>query len=182
MRQPTSIKPIRFQPQGFTLIEIVIGIVALGIALSLLSVLLFPQAKRSAEPFMQMRAAELGIALMNEMKSASFDPYNYVNANYRRCGEPDTPACIAIPATPNTNRGSYTSLNDFHGLTYLSNSLGEDFSSLYPNFSYHVDVCFSDAFGLCLPDTSFSAYKRVQVTITTPFKQEFVFSSIRGNY
>lgn len=183
MRQPTSIKPIRFQPQGFTLIEIVIGIVALGIALSLLSVLLFPQAKRSAEPFMQMRAAELGIALMNEVSSKSFDHNSHHSGGVVRCGETNAPACSSVLGRDGSEtRDSFNDVDDYHGLNDMTNSLNHNLSTRYPGFSYHIDVCYSSKKGDCLAANPPSAYKRIQITITTPLGENFTFSGIRGNY
>ena len=49
---------------GFTLIELIIGIVMFAIALSIITALIAPQAKQSAEPIVALRASELGQALM----------------------------------------------------------------------------------------------------------------------
>ncbi|WP_427980905.1 type IV pilus modification PilV family protein, partial [Agarivorans sp.] len=58
---------------GFTLIELIVGIVVMAIALVVISSFLVPQARRSIEPVYQFRAAELGSSLMNEILSKSFD-------------------------------------------------------------------------------------------------------------
>ena len=52
---------------GFTLIELVIGIVVFSIALVLFTSLMVPQAIRSVDPIFQVRASELGQSLMNEI-------------------------------------------------------------------------------------------------------------------
>lgn len=164
---------------GFTLIEIVVGLVTLGIVLSLLTVLLFPQAKRSAEPLLQMRAAELGMALMNEITSKSFDEYSDHSGGAIRCGEIDS-TCSAVLGPDGETRPQYNDVDDYHGLNNMTNSLGDDLRSRYPGFSYHIHVCYSDPSGTCFNNVT--SFKCVQITVTTPMAQDFVFSSIRGNY
>lgn len=170
---------------GFTLIEIIVGIVTLGIVLSLLTVLLFPQAKRSAEPLLQMRAAELGIALMNEISSKSFDHNSDHAGGAIRCGETDAPPCTnmlsgtGVLGPDGEARHKFNDVDDYHGLSDIPSSL----SARYPGFSYRVQVCYSDAGGTCVTPVPIPpSFKRVQITVTTPMGQDFVFSSIRGNY
>lgn len=179
LKQPRTVT----QQGGFTLIEIVVGIVTLGIALALLTVLLFPQAKRSAEPLLQMRAAELGIALMNEITSKSFDESSDHSGGAVRCGAtdiPDAPDCsFVLGPDIGEARSDYNDVDDYHGLSNMTNSLGTDLSARYPGFSYVIDVCYSDSTGSC---SGPSLFKRIEITVTTPLGQDFVFSSIRGNY
>jgi len=169
--------------RGFTLVEIIVGIVVLGIALSLLTVLLFPQAKRSAEPLLQMRAAELGIALMNEVTSKSFDEFSDRNGGAIRCGETGAPACSSELAfgPDSENRDEYNDVDDYHGLSNMTNSLNQGLAARYPGFSYNIQVCYSSLNGNCA-GSGVTLFKRVQITVTTPLGQDFVFSSIRGNY
>ncbi|MCC5855849.1 MAG: prepilin-type N-terminal cleavage/methylation domain-containing protein [Idiomarina sp.] len=177
--------------QGFTLVEIIIGIVILGIALTFLSTLLFPQAQRGAEPVLQMRAAELGIALMSEITSQSFDENSDHSGGALRCDEDDAPACTPFALfgpDGSETRGTFNDVDDYHRLEEsfpnLSNALGESLASRYPGFSYSIDVCYSDAQGACIPgDTPAERlFKRIEITIVTPQGQPFSFSSLRGNF
>jgi MSHA pilin protein MshD len=59
--------------KGFTLIEIIVGIVVLGVALMVITSALGPLYQRSADPWHQVRAAELGHSLLNEIMARSFD-------------------------------------------------------------------------------------------------------------
>ncbi|MCO4322493.1 prepilin-type N-terminal cleavage/methylation domain-containing protein [Aliidiomarina quisquiliarum] len=174
---------------GFTLIEIIVGIVTLGIVLSLLTVLLFPQAKRSAEPLLQMRAAELGIALMNEISSKSFDHNSDHAGGAIRCGEIGAPSCTnmlsgtGVLGPDGEARDEFNDVDDYHGLNNMTDSLGGDLSARYPGFSYSIHVCYSTASGTCVTPVPIPpSFKRVQITVTTPMGQNFLFSSIRGNY
>ena len=58
---------------GFTLVEIIVGLVTLGLSFVILTIIIFPQAQRSAEPVLQIRAAALGQALLDEIMSKGFD-------------------------------------------------------------------------------------------------------------
>ncbi len=178
-KQPATEQHAIPQQRGFTLIEIVVGIVTLGIVLSLLSVLLFPQAKRSAEPLLQMRAAELGIALMNEITGKSFDEFSDHSGGALRCGEAEPPPCSIVLGPDGEARGDYNDVDDYHGLNNMTDSLGGDLSARYPGFSYSIHVCYSDSSGVC---SGPSVFKRIQITVTTPLGESIVFSSIRGNY
>ena len=53
--------------RGVTLIELIIGIVVLAISLSIITAVLGPLYIKSADPWHQVRAAELGQGLMNEI-------------------------------------------------------------------------------------------------------------------
>ena len=54
--------------RGITLIEVVIGIVVLGIALTLLATVLAPQAIVQLEPMYQVRATELARSFSAELR------------------------------------------------------------------------------------------------------------------
>ena len=58
---------------GFTLLELVIGIVVFTISLTIVLSLIVPQAEQTAEPFRQVKAAKLGQSLMNDILSRSYD-------------------------------------------------------------------------------------------------------------
>ena len=167
--------------QGFTLVEIIIGIVTLGIALSLLSTLLFPQAKRSVEPLMQMRASELGIALMNEITSKSFDHYSDHSGGAVRCNEIGAPTCSVTLGPEGETRDNYNDVDDYHGLSNMTNSLGDSLTARYPGFSYNISVCYSDAQGSCVAAGT-SLFKRVDISVSAPNGQSYTFSELRGNY
>ncbi|TDF34527.1 type II secretion system protein [Alteromonadaceae bacterium M269] len=59
--------------KGFTLIELVIGIVAFAIVITLVTGLILPQASRSIDPIFQVRATELAQGLLSEINAKAFD-------------------------------------------------------------------------------------------------------------
>jgi MSHA pilin protein MshD len=97
--------PSRFAQKsaaGFTLVELVIGIVVLAVALVLLTSILGPLYQRGADPWHQVRATELGHSLMNEIMARSFDEKSDRAGGEFRCDatasiETGAEPCTAIP-------------------------------------------------------------------------------------
>lgn len=87
------------QALGFTLIEVVVGIVVLAVALVLLTSILGPLYQRGADPWHQARATELAHSLMNEIMARSFDEKSDRSGGEYRC---DATASIEAGATPCT--------------------------------------------------------------------------------
>ena len=171
--------------KGFTLVEIIVGIVVLSIAMTLLAVIIFPQAQRSVEPVFQVRAASLGQALLEEIVSKAFDEHSDRFGGQLRCSEAEAPLCSTIvgPDADET-RAAFNDVDDYHGLRSIEDALGSDLSAYYADFDVQVDVCYSSATGECIeaPNAEQMRYKRVAVRVTTPTNQAFTFATIRGNY
>ncbi|WP_417658674.1 type IV pilus modification PilV family protein [Pseudidiomarina sp.] len=171
---------------GFTLIEIIIGIVVLSISIVLLTVLVFPQAQRSAEPLLQVRAAALGQTLIDEISGKSFDENSDRQGGVMRCGEVGVAPCTppADLGPDGEPREDFDDVDDYHQLeiTYpaLEDALGDDIAARYAGFSFAIDICYSNDSGVC--QGAVTLYKRIQVSVTTSFGQTFTFTSIRGNY
>src|SRR5690554_5084105 len=185
---PITRAQFRSSQQGFTLVELIIGLVVLGLAVVMLAMLFFPQAQRSAEPILQTRAAGLGQALMLEIMSKSFDQHSDRTGGLLRCGETDAPTCTeptALRPDSGETRALFNDVDDYHGLNSiddpLSDALGQAIGHRYPNFNYAIDVCYYDvAIKECSP--VITPYKLITITITTPLGQDIGFSAVRGNY
>lgn len=190
---PITRAQFRSSQQGFTLVELIIGLVVLGLAVVMLAMLFFPQAQRSAEPILQTRAAGLGQALMLEIMSKSFDQHSDRTGGLLRCGETDAPTCTEPTALgPDSDsdsvketRALFNDVDDYHGLNSidapLSDALGQAIGHRYPNFNYAIDVCYYDVEEKeCRP--AITPYKLITITITTPLGQDIGFSAVRGNY
>lgn len=80
---------------GFTLMEMVIGIVVFSIVLLLVVTLIAPQARRGIDPIWQVRAAELGQSLITEISAKAFDQHSDMAGGLLRCNE-----VTATPCTP----------------------------------------------------------------------------------
>ena len=174
---------------GFTLIELVIGIVAFSISLSIITSLLLPQAQRSVEPILQVRATELAQSLLNEISAKSFDQHSDRVSGLVRCNEDlvddlDEKACTAEENFGNEeddNREDYNDVDDYHNINVsdgeIVNSLGEAFivngKNLYQGFSANISVTYTDVN---------QSGKLITVTVITPTGQSLSFATIRSNF
>lgn len=173
---------------GFTLTELVIGIIVFSIALVLFTSLIVPQAIRSVEPIYQVRATELGQSILNEITSKSFDEKSDRTGGTNFCDA----ACIGtVNLGPDTGetRASFDDVDDYNGLTEsgagIKNTFGEsttiDNNNLYEGFILKVSVVYdADMDGTA--DTVVSNTKLITVTVTTPNDENIIFSTFRSNY
>ncbi|WP_339720771.1 type II secretion system protein [uncultured Paraglaciecola sp.] len=173
---------------GFTLIELVIGIIVFSIALVLFTSLIVPQVIRSVDPIFQVRAAELGQSIINEIAGKSFDEKSDRTGGANFCDA----ACIgSINLGPDGSetRATFDDVDDYNGLNEsggaIKNTLGESNTlndyNLYEGFSLSVSVVYdSDMDGVA--DTVVGNTKLITVTITTPNDEDIIFSSFRSNY
>ncbi|MBH0048851.1 MULTISPECIES: type II secretion system protein [unclassified Pseudoalteromonas] len=177
--------------KGFTLIELIIGIVMFAIALSIITALIAPQAKKSAEPIIALRASEFGQSLMNEIQSKSFDEHSDRSAPFRRCGET---TLGAEPCTAEGNLGvdnlgagletrtSYNDVDDYIALSNqpITNSLGEVLSE-YSDFNLVVTVEYDSDFNESTTNDG-TTFKRITIEVTSPLGEVYGFSAYKGNY
>jgi MSHA pilin protein MshD len=173
---------------GFTLVELVIGIVVFSIALTLFTSLIVPQAIRSVDPIFQVRAAELGQSLINEITSKSFDEKSDRTGGETLC---DATCIGSINLGPDSgeSRANFDDVDDYNGLNVsdgnIKNSLNEttilNGSNLYQGFRLKVSVVYDAAMD-GTADTVVGNTKLVTVTVTTPNDEDIIFSSFRSNY
>ncbi|MFT4789384.1 MAG: MSHA pilin protein MshD [Paraglaciecola sp.] len=174
---------------GFTLIELVIGIVVFSIALVLFTSLIVPQAIRSVDPIFQVRASELGQSLINEITSKSFDEESDRTGGATLC---DTTTCTGttnLGPDDSESRTIFDDVDDYHGLNVsngdIKNSLNQTVvlngTYLYQGFSLNVSVVYdADMDGTA--DSVVGNTKLITVTVTTPNDEDIIFSSFRSNY
>lgn len=180
--QPLSL----LRHSGFTLIETIVGIVVLSIAFSILTTLIYPLANQSAEQVHQIKAAELGQSMINEILGKAFDHNSDMSGGFSRCGD-----IGAIPCTPANNLGpeqneiriNFNDVDDYNNLVVLADSLGNSasYSEAYTGYKLNVQVVADsnyDGFG----DNNSSIAKLITVTVTTPQEFDFIFSVYRVNF
>ena len=127
---------------GFTLIEVVMGIVVMSIALTFIAPLFFSDPGRSVRPIIEIRAAEFGQALMDEILSKKFDENTPVGG---------VPACTACTATMGADAGETTradyddvdDYNDYCNPQSLENVFGNEPDN-FENFTMSVCVFYDD--------------------------------------
>lgn len=176
---------------GFTLIELVIGIVLLSSILVFLTAALFPQAKNSTDPWFQVRSAELGQSFMNEILARRFDENSSNTGAVIRCDEATGPSCIAaIPdcSQPNSwteesSRLLYDDVDDFHCYSATGNAITNinnvALVDVYKQFTVEVAVAYA---GTDLGFSNNRLAKKITVTVTAPNGQTIQYASYKGNY
>ena len=171
---------------AFTLIEVIIGIVVGAIALTFLSTLFFANPERSVEPVLQMRAAEFGQAIMDEILAKAYDETTPVG------GVP--PCTVCTPTASFGEDGTETRINyddvdDYHEYCdkvtppVVENAFGStpiDFAS------FRMSICViydGDYDGTA--DTDINA-KLITVDIYPPASagigKPITFTAYRGNF
>ena len=186
---------------GFTLVELILGIVVLAISLTIITGLLAPQARQSADPVVQIRATALGQALMNEILAKSFDQRSQRNSPWIRCGEQAIvctepvslgPDCIdatqAAPACSGSSLESRTTFNDvddYHNLTLNSDAEFAAFFNLpadyYTGFNLSVSVIYDDNYDNTGSSSDKTA-KLITIDVQASNDELYRFSAYRGNY
>ena len=195
-----QIKSTRFRsiPRqlGFTLIELVVGIVIFAVAMVLVVSFLQPQVKKGIDPIWQVRAASLGQSISNEILAKPFDQNSNQVGGMERCNEGiQCTASGDLGPDAGEDRGSYNDVDDYHGLNVtgedIFNSLGlnteVDGTYIYAGFNVQVDVFYDENLDGLNDDGASSGTlvankKLITVTITTPGSERIVITSVKGNF
>lgn len=187
--------------KGFTLIEMVIGIIVFGVALTLITSFLLPQSARSIDPIYQARATELAQSLLNEISAKSFDENSDRSGGAVRCGEDmdgdgiidecTAPAALGLDGTEDcSDRDSFNDVDDYFcinnmdAVTLLNTPdrpMHTSVQPLYQDFLVTVEG-FYDANMDGVDDAAISELKLIRVRVTTPNNETLDFATYRGNY
>jgi MSHA pilin protein MshD len=171
--------------RGFTLIELIVGIVVLTLSLSIMSTLIAPAEEKSADNVLQIKASELAQSLMNDITSRAFDDNSDMSGGRVRCGEPaggdnDCTTVIGVEADEDEDdRNTFDDVDDFNSFTDRVNSTGGDIDGGYAQFDIEVNVIYAGT-ELGLADNTLA--KRITVTVTTPLGTAIEFASYKANY
>lgn len=198
--------------RGFTLIELIVGIVLLSVALTGILGLLVNQAPQAVDPVQQVRAAQLAQRILSEALQTSFDEHSDHNGGRFRCGEtvgtpPVTyPACTAMasygPDGGEARPYQFNDVDDYQtsaicarGLAscdgdwvpanyFSTHSKQASDESEYLNFWVRSRVT-ADNLGQVPPTCTNSipcVGKRVELWVRLPDGSEVDFALYRGNY
>jgi MSHA pilin protein MshD len=173
---------------GFTLIEVIIGIVVFAFSLSIITSLILPTSIQSANQVQQIRAAELGQSLMNEIIGKSFDENSDRVGGVTRCNEPSAivnPCSLVFgPDADELSRADYDDVDDYNGLiesgSNIKNMQGQTLDRHYQGFTTQVSVVYDGNYD-GLSDGNQNA-KLITITVTSPAKDSIVFSSYKANF
>lgn len=196
----TNPHPLR---RGFTLIELVIGIVLLAVALGSMMGLLVNQTSQAVDPVQQVRAAQLAQRLLNEILSRSFDAHSDHNGSHWRCGETVDGITYAActqpggygPDSGESNSYLFDDVDDYHTPVICSSHLtscaggewvpaafftqsSDEVRDDYRNFAVRIQV----SPGAGCSATLCSTFKVIRLTVRLPDGSELPFAVTRGNY
>ena len=185
--------PYAKKSTGFTLIELIIGIVVLSISLSIISTLIVPTEQKSVDQILQVKAAELGQSFLNDISARAFDESSDMSGGRVRCGEPNDGSnpCTdpgklgpedgngGRPNKGETKRGLFNDVDDFDEYSQFVNANDGDLHASYANFNIDVQVIY-DGSSLNLPNNIDA--KRITVTITTPLGTAIKFATHKANF
>ncbi len=161
---PSSVSYSR--SKGFSLIELVITIVVLGIALSALTASLFSGVGRNADPLWQSKATQLSQAYLDEILSMRYQESSPI-------GGGSIDGCdIDGPEEGIGNRSLFDDVDDYNGLSETADFLDTATASSYAGYTVSIAVT-CDEFA--------TNSKLIVVTITSPANQNLVFSVIRAD-
>ncbi len=186
MSLPNSINSQLKDQRGFTLIELIIGIVILTISLAIVGTLIAPAEEKSADNVLQIKASELAQSLMSDITSRAFDNNSDMSGGLIRCGEPadGTNDCTAEAdfgpeaGEDQDDRNTFNDVDDFDDFEEQVNSTNGPIDGGYSEFNINVSVIYAGA-DLGLAN---GLAKRITVTVTTPLGTAIEFSSHKANF
>lgn len=169
----------RTNPAGFTLIELVMGMLVIGIAIVMMTSMLFPQADRAAQTLHRVRSAELAHSLMNEIWGKRYDENTNVNGGVPACGSSAGLPCSTVLGPEGAfgvgeSRDDFDDVDDYHGLretNYMLNS-SQRYVDAYPNYKLSVLVEYG----------AVANTKLVTINVTTPNNEVITYNLVRSNY
>lgn len=165
--------------QGFTLVELIITVVLSGIAMVMFVGIYASTQVKSVSPIMQVKAAELAQAYLEEISLKRFDERSPVGNRFR-CDENPAILCSnTLASEAGETRPRFDDVDDYNNLNESppQDALG-NIRNGFNNFSASVAVSYAGT------DQGFAArdLKRIEVTITSSEGDLFVFSIYKGNF
>lgn len=160
-----------YRQSGATLVELVMTIVIISIAVAGVVGAFATIAGRSADPLNETRAVELAQLYLDEILTKKYDELTPEG------GVPPYSGACRIGTDDSEGRDAFDDVDDYDGLTEDPTSL-LGLSTDYNEFSVAVNVtCAGSELALGQGEA-----KRVDVTITIPGGQDFLFTAYRVNY
>ena len=177
--------------QGFTLIEIIIGLVLSTLSISLVATAIFPLMTRSVEPLFQIRAAEIAQSILDDVMSRRYDETTPLG------GAPicsiTTVPCTAIASlgvdTGESHRGTFDDVDDYHRFCNADNDIedvfGDNLSTggFTPGYTFRMCVGYDGNYNGVTNQAAEQNAKLITVTVTPPMQASPVVISVyRANY
>lgn len=180
---------VRLAVKGFTLVELVIGIIVFSIVLAIITSLIVPQAVRSVDPIYQVRATELAQSLLNEITAKSFDENSDRSGGSARCNDVGELACTSASnlGAEEPGRDNFDDVDDYINFDFSLDgpSVLVANQSLYQGFNAQVSVIYDGNFDGDYDDGNLPAEqnaKLITVVVTTPSAETLTFAAYRSNF
>ncbi|MCJ8319939.1 MAG: prepilin-type N-terminal cleavage/methylation domain-containing protein [Colwellia sp.] len=174
---------IKNKQSGFTLIEVIVGIVVLSISLALVMNLIVPAEQQSVDQVHQIKAAELGQGMLDEILGRAFDEQSDMVGSIWRCDEEGRTDCTDADdlgaEVGENSRAVFNDVDDYNDYSSLDNSTDNDLDDGYNSFEVDVDVQYD---GITLGLSDIRLAKRITVTVTTPLKTKVTFAGYKSNF
>ncbi|MBI1423916.1 MAG: prepilin-type N-terminal cleavage/methylation domain-containing protein [Gammaproteobacteria bacterium] len=173
--------PMRSRCQGFTLIELVVLIVVLGLALTGVTLVINHVVQKSPEALVQTRAMDLAQSYLEEILQKRFDE-NTGQGGIPRCDSTDTNAlaCSNTLGPDSESRNQFDDVDDYNGVNDQPPVTAT--GTVVNNYDgYRVQVSVSYA-GTELGYSDNRRAKRITVSVTTPLGNVIPVSAYRVNY
>lgn len=149
---------------GFTLIELIIFIVIVGIATTGLFAAINQHNLSSVDPIYQVRALELAQAQLDEIIGKRYDE-NSPNGGFPPCDSGELGAVACNPLN-GADAADLDDVDDYHGFNSVP--------SAYAGFSLNVRVSIGTLSG--------QPAKLIRVTVTPPVGEPVDLSAYRANF
>ncbi|WP_435805037.1 type IV pilus modification PilV family protein [Shewanella psychromarinicola] len=176
-RKGSQTRQLSPSERGFTLIELVVGMMVIAIAIVMLTSMLFPQADRAAKTLHRVRSAELAHSVMNEIWGKRYDQNTNPNGGVPACA-PTGEVCTAASSLGHDgeNRNNFNDVDDYNGLDEDDKMLdsSQTYAQAYPRYKLTVTVKYLDP--------AAQAQKLITVAVTTPAGEVITYQALRSNY
>jgi len=177
--------------QGFTLIEIIVGLVISTLAISLVATLIFPLLTRSVEPVFQIRAAEIAQSVLDDVMSRRYDEATPLGGS---------PVCSAATVsrtvinalgvdTGESHRGTFDDVDDFHRFCNADNDIQDVFGDnlsldgFTRGYTFRVCVGYDGNYNGVINQSAELNAKLITVTVSPPMQaSRVIISAYRANY
>jgi MSHA pilin protein MshD len=174
---------MRPNPRGFTLIEMVVLIVVLGLGLTGVTLVVNQTVQQAPQALVQTRAMELAQAYLDEILQKRFDEQSG-QGGIPRCDSTDnmqSPCSSTLGPESGESRGTYNDVDDYNGLNEQPpvDATGTPLSQSYNSYRVQVSVSYA---GTELGLSSSRAAKRITVNVTTPLGNVIPVSAYRVNF
>ncbi|WP_017221682.1 type IV pilus modification PilV family protein [Moritella dasanensis] len=183
--------------RGFTLIEIVVGIVVLAVALTIVTGVFLPQANKMTSPMYQIKATALGKSIMNQVLIRYYDDVNVRSGSFSPCTSCTDDADLG-PEFPESrvNPNNFNDVDDYNVYCDVNHD-GSANTNYNPQLArqqltnnsdnsyngYGIRICVSLAADKFVTgSTANNVAKRISLTIFMPNNEEITLTSFKGNY